>query len=759
LGLQTKLGQFATELASADAGPEAGSGVAWRVLRQFPRRRVGPAIRAGSRAASRGEWAAAARLYRRALARKPGLTAIWVQLGHVLKEQGDYGGAEAAYRNSLALDGSVADTHLQLGHLRKLQSRWGDAGDAYARALQLDPELRQAEDELVALCPRLIAEGDKAQDAGNWPLAAQYYRRALDRKPELMATWVQLGHVLKQQGEFVAAEGAYRSALALDASSADTHFQLGEALRRQARFAEAVDAYGAALQLDPGLAAARQAMRTSVGETRPALPDAPLVSVIIPCYNFEQYLRECVESVIAQTYLNLEIIIVDDGSTDNSNAIARDLLKEYPCTIRHYPNEHFGQPAFPRNFGISESNGEFIICLDGDDKLHPEYIETCLHALQQNPDASIAYTDVQSFDGADGIWHMIRDYNFQNLLCGNFIPSGSMYKKVVWQDVGGYKTNLSGVDDYNFWIEAGKLGHFGVPIDRPLFYHRERADSMLREVVIPHGQAKWNQLILHNSDVFDVEMVKNAALFQLSDGGGAGNGGAREIDHVAFLALMKRIFRPRTYVGVGIRHGATLLSDPVPDFVVGIDPDPELTADATRACRNLLIMRSKSDDAFAELSSGKYLGERRSDFAVVDGGHDCAAVLRDIANCARLSGEGALIFVHDVLPENHSEAAGDPGPGRWVGDVYKLVPTMWRFLSWVPMLLIHDIGPSGMLILRVTGDMHAAIFGQYDALVAEMESLEPEPTLEEMRATAVSRASPALADFIEQALASSRPGL
>jgi glycosyltransferase involved in cell wall biosynthesis/cytochrome c-type biogenesis protein CcmH/NrfG len=699
------------------------------------------------------------RHYRRAVARKPGLTAIWVQLGHALKEQGDHLGAEAAYRNSLALDGSMADTHLQLGHLLQIQSRWADAGDAYARALRLDPELQQAEDALVALYPQLIAEASEARDAGNWPLAAQHYRRTLDRQPELQSVWADFGHVLREQGEFAAAEAAYRSALALDRSIADPHFQLGETLRLQARFSEAFDAYDTALRLDPGLAMARQAMRTGVGETRRVLPDAPLVSVIIPCYNFEQYLGECIDSVIAQTYLNLEAIIVDDGSIDNSNAVARELVAKYPDTIRHYANDHLGQPAFPRNFGISQSNGEFIICLDGDDKLDPRYVEICVSALQESPSASIAYTDAQSFGNINGILHMVQEYNFKNLLMGDYIPCSAMFKKSMWREVGGYKTHLSGIDDWNFWIEAGKLGHFGVPIYQPLFYHRSRPDSMYTVEVLPVESSKRSQLILHNSDVYDIETVKTAAVFLLNNGGDAGNANAQEIDHGAFLAVMKRIFRPRTYIEVGIRQGATLLSEPVPEFVVGIDPEPALTGEAIRGCRNLLIMRSKSEDALAELFSGKFLGERQSDFTVLQGTHHCEVVLRDIANCARLSRDGALIFVHDVLPGEDLDVSREPRPDRWVGDVYKVVPTIWRFLGWIPTLLVGDIPPSGMLILRVTGDIHSAIFNQHDAMVTAMESLELEPALDEMRAKAVSRASPAFADFIVQALEARRSGL
>jgi tetratricopeptide (TPR) repeat protein len=751
LALHTKLRRLASQLTDAYARLEDRSGFVRRVARQLPRRRVGPAIRAGFRANRCGDWAAAARHYRRAVARKPGLTAIWVQLGHALKGQGDYDGAETAYRRSLALDGSVADTHLQLGHVLKLQSLWGDAADAYARALQLDPELQSAEDELVALCPRFIAEGDKARDAADWPLAVRHYRRALDRQPALAAIWVQLGHVLKTQGEFSAAEAAYRGALALDASIADTHFQLGESLKLQARFAEALDVYDAALQLDSGLAAARHAMRTLVGETQPCSANTPFVSVIIPCYNLAQYLRECVESVIAQTYLNLEIIIVDDGSTDESNAVSGDLMKNYPNAIQHHANKHFGHPGFPRNFGISKSSGEFIMCLDADDKLDPEYVETCVRTLQQNPTASIAYTEAQSFGSINGILHMLQDYNFENLLLGDYIHCASMYKRIVWQEVGGYKTNLR-VEDWNFWIEAGKLGHFGIPIDRPLFYHRARPDSLYTTIILPNELVHRYQLILHNSDVYNVGMVIEAALFQLRDGGAVRNGCGQEMGYAAFLALMKQIFRPRTYIEVGSRKVGTLLSDPVPEFVVGIDPELELTAAEVRGCRNLLIMRRKSDDAFAELFSEKFLGARQSDFAFIDGMRHCEVVLRDIANCARLSREGALIFVHGVLPDNEPEASREPQPGRWMGDVYKVVPTIWRFLSWIPTLLISDISPSGMLILEVTGNIHDAIFSQYDALVAAMESLELEPTLEEMRAKAVLRASRAIAGFIEQGL-------
>ncbi len=263
--LQTRVTALAAELANANARRPSSFNLLSRVTQSSIRRRVGAAVRAGDSARRSGKWVAAARHYHRALDRSPDLTAIWVQLGHALKEQGDHRGAEDAYRRSLALEASVADTHLQLGHLLKLMSRWGEAADCYARALQLDPALPDAGGELDRLTPLLLDQGDKARDGRDWAAAARHYRRALDRQPDLMPIWVQFGHALKEQGDYLAAEAAYRRALALDRSVADTHLQLGHLLKLQARRALAIDAYATAIRLDPDLAAARESLHALVG--------------------------------------------------------------------------------------------------------------------------------------------------------------------------------------------------------------------------------------------------------------------------------------------------------------------------------------------------------------------------------------------------------------------------------------------------------------------------------------------------------------
>jgi len=107
-----------------------------------------------------------------------------------------------------------------------------------------------------------------------------------------------------------------------------------------------------------------------------------LISIVIPCFNADQYLSFTLESCIQQTYTNLEIIVVDDGSTDGSLDIAKEYAKYYPC-IKVITIKNHGQ-CFARNLGMEEAQGEYIQFLDSDDLLLPEYIEEQLKALNTN---------------------------------------------------------------------------------------------------------------------------------------------------------------------------------------------------------------------------------------------------------------------------------------------------------------------------------------------------------------------------------------
>jgi GT2 family glycosyltransferase/tetratricopeptide (TPR) repeat protein/glycosyltransferase involved in cell wall biosynthesis/SAM-dependent methyltransferase len=249
--LRTRIDELQAELARAISRGGGDTGVKGGLTSRGRPRGIGASIRAGDRELRAGNPAAAAQHYRDAVGGSPGLRAIWVQLGHALKEQGDYVGAEGAYRQALSLDGSVADTHLQLGHLLKLMHRWIDAANAYTRALQLDPAIQDAANELDALCPTLIAEADKAREAAQWATAALYYRQAIERQPWMSEVWSHLGQALQEQGDYAAAETAHRQGLRLDQANAEAQLRLAELLAQMSRWDEAAGAFLRAQQLAP----------------------------------------------------------------------------------------------------------------------------------------------------------------------------------------------------------------------------------------------------------------------------------------------------------------------------------------------------------------------------------------------------------------------------------------------------------------------------------------------------------------------------
>lgn len=239
-----------------------------RAIRKSAERRLGAVRRAADAARDARRWPEAASGYRTYLEASPTATAIWVQLGHALKESGDREGAERSYRAAIALAPDDADAHLHLGHALKLLGRSGEAAEAYARAAALgDP---RAAEERAGLAPpppdarerenarpdmddadALRQAGDAARDAQDWGRAAEAYSRYLQRRPGDAGIQVQLGHALRESGRLEAAEAAYRAALSIEPDAPDTLFFVGRTLHAMGRLDEAGHAWRRAAALDP----------------------------------------------------------------------------------------------------------------------------------------------------------------------------------------------------------------------------------------------------------------------------------------------------------------------------------------------------------------------------------------------------------------------------------------------------------------------------------------------------------------------------
>ena len=198
------------------------------------------------------------------------------------------------------------------------------------------------------------------------------------------------------------------------------------------------------------------------------------VSVIIPCYNDGEFLDDAVHSALQQTYRNIEIVIVDDGSTDQFTLSL--LAKSKWERTRIIRQENRGVSA-ARNAGISAAKGEFILPLDADDLIDPTYVEKALTVFARKPKAGIVYCRAQRFGLENREWDLPK-FNLGAMLLGNIIFCTAFYRKSDWERVGGYCEDLVAYGDYDLWLKLISLGVDVHQIDELLFQYRIKESSM-----------------------------------------------------------------------------------------------------------------------------------------------------------------------------------------------------------------------------------------------------------------------------------------
>lgn len=200
----------------------------------------------------------------------------------------------------------------------------------------------------------------------------------------------------------------------------------------------------------------------------------PLVSVVIPCYNAHKYIGQTLDSVRAQTYRNIEIIVIDDGSSD---PITIDCLDHLEKSIRVVRQANQGLPS-ARNAGFRAAIGEYVLPLDADDWLEKDAIERLLMALQNNQQAAYAFAYMRMEGEGEGV--LAKQYNFFEQLFLNQLPYCLLLRKTAWQHAGGYDELMRyGYEDWEFNIRLGEGGLHGVVVPAPLFHYRISSAGML----------------------------------------------------------------------------------------------------------------------------------------------------------------------------------------------------------------------------------------------------------------------------------------
>jgi glycosyltransferase involved in cell wall biosynthesis len=198
------------------------------------------------------------------------------------------------------------------------------------------------------------------------------------------------------------------------------------------------------------------------------------VSIVIPCYNGGKFLAETIASFSAQTYSQIEIIIVDDGSDDNITQKCIQALSQPNLKKIHIPH---GGPAKARNAGIMIACGKYILPLDADDIILPTYVEKAAHVMDQNDDIGIVYCLGEFFGEKSGIWNL-PPFSLKEMLVGNVIFASAMFRRSEWESTGGYNEDMRyGLEDYDFWLSLLAHGCEVYQVQDVLFRYRIHRSS------------------------------------------------------------------------------------------------------------------------------------------------------------------------------------------------------------------------------------------------------------------------------------------
>jgi glycosyltransferase involved in cell wall biosynthesis len=205
--------------------------------------------------------------------------------------------------------------------------------------------------------------------------------------------------------------------------------------------------------------------------------------VIVPLHNYGHYLPEALDSVRAQTLPALDLVVVDDASTDDSLAVARAWMERHAGRFNRallLRNQANAGLALTRNVGFAAAETPFVLQLDADNKLLADCAEHLLAAIRSSG-AAFAYPTLQQFgDGTETLSD--RAYDPIRLAGGNYIDATALVRLSAWAAIGGYEHMAYGWEDYDAWCRFAERGLYGHHVPEVLALYRVHGRSMLRTV-------------------------------------------------------------------------------------------------------------------------------------------------------------------------------------------------------------------------------------------------------------------------------------
>jgi glycogen synthase len=239
-----------------------------------------------------------------------------------------------------------------------------------------------------------------------------------------------------------------------------------------------------------------------MGRRQPATPrsSGPLVSAIVPYFQLEQYVEETLASLAAQTYADIETVLVNDGSLREEDVVLDELADRYGAKLVTQPNAGLGAA---RNFGISQASGRYVLPLDADDRLAPTFVERCVDILEEHPDLAYATTwsayirpNGQPYGEGVG-WAPFGNWSHLVRLNNVAGTCTAVIRRRFFDQGFGYSDELTSYEDWFLYRELHEAGHYGVVLPERLFEYRVRPESMLRKVGAPSMGTIFEEMNAH----------------------------------------------------------------------------------------------------------------------------------------------------------------------------------------------------------------------------------------------------------------------
>lgn len=243
--------------------------------------------------------------------------------------------------------------------------------------------------------------------------------------------------------------------------------------------------------------------------------DAPLVSVVIPCFNYGQFVGDAVASVLGQTFRDLEIILVDGGSTDGKTpdqvrALAGPGVKVFCRETPHRVGSN-------RNFGIERAAGRYICCLDADDRLDPTYIEKAVFILEHYG-YDVVSASVEIFGLQSMRYQVAEQVDLEVLLRGNEMATCGLFRRSLWESAGGYRDHGSDSardhvhEDWEFWVRLAAKGAriFNIQDEHLFQYRFHGSGSLSRREEVRSKDDQRSAILSANADLITTKAINHS---------------------------------------------------------------------------------------------------------------------------------------------------------------------------------------------------------------------------------------------------------